>query len=99
MQAEDIFKESSCCGLLLQSYSGIVVAVLMLEADGYHVTSVLGNDDAMRLDGALITAADVVVVGFSAPHSVRAAMVHWLKQDYPSNTGRRLAITRLREFP
>src|SRR5437868_12289167 len=55
----------------------------MLEAAGYQVTSVLGNDNAMGLNGAVIATADLVVVGFSTPHSVRAAMVHWFKAHYP----------------
>ena len=35
----------------------------MLEAAGYQVTSVLGNDNAMGLNGAVIATADLVVVG------------------------------------
>src|SRR5205823_14915808 len=54
----------------------------MLEAAGYQVTSVLGNDNAMGLNGAVIATADLVVVGFSTPRSVRAAMVHWFKAHY-----------------
>jgi len=56
---------------------------LMLESAGYQVTSVLGNDNAIGLDGAVIAAADLIVVGFSASHFVRAAMVHWFKAHYP----------------
>jgi DNA-binding NarL/FixJ family response regulator len=55
----------------------------MLESRGHHVTSVLGNDEAFGLDAAVIAAVDSIVIGFSAPHSVRAAMIHWLKQHYP----------------
>ncbi len=55
---------------------------LMLKSAGYQVTSVLGNDNAMGLDGAVIAAADLIVVGFSASHSVRAAMVLWFKAHY-----------------
>src|SRR5947208_3019770 len=47
--------------------------VKMLEAAGYQVTSVSGNDNAMGLDGAVIAGANLIVVGFSAPHSVHAA--------------------------
>src|SRR5437870_11593710 len=57
----------------------------MLEAAGYQVTSVLGNDNAMGLNGAVIAAAELGVVGFSTPHSVRAAMVHWCKAHYPKS--------------
>src|SRR5437879_9542469 len=49
--------------------------VKMLEAAGYQVTSVSGNDNAMGLDGAVIAGANLIVVGFSAEHSVRVAMV------------------------
>jgi len=55
----------------------------MLKSAGYQVTSVLGNDNAIGLDGAVIAAADLIVVGFSASHSVRAAMVLWFKARYP----------------
>jgi hypothetical protein len=55
----------------------------MLESRGHHVTSVLGNDEAFRLDAAVIAAADSIVIGFSAPQAVRAAMIHWFKERYP----------------
>ena len=55
----------------------------ILKDVGYEVTSVLGNDNAMALSGVVIAAADLVVVGFSASHSIRAAMVHWFKAQYP----------------
>src|SRR5438105_14021944 len=54
----------------------------MLEAAGYQVTSVLGNDNAMGLNGAVIATADLVVVGFSTRHSVWTALVHWFKAHY-----------------
>ena len=54
-----------------------------LGAAGYRVTSVLGNDKAIELDGAVIASADLFLVGFSAPHPVRAAMVLWFKTNYP----------------
>jgi len=56
----------------------------MLESRGYHVTSVLGNDEALGLDAAVIAAADSIVIGFSAPHPVRAAMIRWFKEFYPN---------------
>src|SRR6266446_6490001 len=40
--------------------------VKMLEAAGYQVTSVSGNDNAMGLDGAVIAGVNLIVVGFSA---------------------------------
>src|SRR5438874_13551039 len=45
--------------------------VKMLEAAGYQVTSVSGNDNAIGLDGAAIAGANLIVVGFSAEHSGR----------------------------
>jgi hypothetical protein len=48
---------------------------LMLKSADYEVTSVLGNDEARRLDAAVIATADLIVVGFSAPHSVRANLL------------------------
>jgi hypothetical protein len=41
--------------------------VSSLESRGRHVTSVLGNDEALRLYAAVIAAADSIVIGCSAP--------------------------------
>jgi len=66
-------------------YQGLLsTRARMLESRGYHVTSVLGNDKAFGLDAAVIAAADLIVIGFSAPYPVRAAMIHWFKQQYPN---------------
>ena len=62
----------------------LVTRARMLESRGYHVTSVLVNDEALGLDAAVIAAADSIVIGFSAPHPVRAAMIRWFKQFYPN---------------
>ena len=62
----------------------LVTRARMLESRGYHVTSVLGNDEALGLDAAVIAAVDSIVIEFSAPHPVRAAMIHWFKQFYPN---------------
>src|SRR5438105_14072901 len=59
------------------------VRALTLTSAGYRVTSVLGNGEAMRLDGAVMATVGLFVVGFCAPHSVRAAMVHWFNAHYP----------------
>ena len=32
----------------------------------------------------MIAAADSIVIGYSAPHPVRAALIHWFKQHYPN---------------
>ena len=62
----------------------LVTRARMLESRGHRVTSVLGNDVAFGLDAAVIAAAHSIVIGFSAPHPVRAAMIHWFKQLYPN---------------
>ncbi|MCU1316634.1 MAG: hypothetical protein JWN63_1956 [Candidatus Acidoferrum typicum] len=62
----------------------LVTRARMLESRGHHVTSVLGNDEAFGLDAAVIAAADLIVIGFSAPHPIRAAMIRWFKQHYPN---------------
>jgi len=56
----------------------------MLRGSGYQVTSVSGNNEAMGLNAAVIAAADLVLVGFSAQHSVRSTIVHWFKVHYPN---------------
>jgi len=72
---------------------------LMLKSAGYEVTSVLGNDNARGLDPALIAAADLIVLGFDAPHSVRADMVVWFKVRYPEIPVVALRSSRWEEFP
>jgi hypothetical protein len=59
----------------------------------------------MGLNEAVIAATDLVVVGFSAPHSVRAAMVQWFngskrtQSALPQHSGCRLAVLRMGEVP
>jgi CheY-like chemotaxis protein len=53
----------------------------MLAADGYSVTSALGNNQGMA--AATKGQFDVIVVGFSAAHPDRSLMVRWLKQHVP----------------
>ena len=72
---------------------------LMLKSAGYEVTSVLGNDQARGLDQALIAAADLIVVGFSAPYSVRTAIVLWFKAHYPNIPIVALESSRWETFP
>ncbi len=73
--------------------------VKMLEAAGYQVISVSGNDNAMGLDGAVIAGANLIVVGFSAEHSVRAAMVLWFKTHYPTISVVVLQFSSWEKFP
>jgi hypothetical protein len=60
---------------------------------------VLGNDNAIALDAAVIAAANVIVVGFSASHSIRAAMVIWFKTHYPKTPVIVLQFSRWERFP
>ena len=55
---------------------------ILLEQDGYVVTSALGNDEGMAL--ALSTHFDIIVVGFSAGNRSRTKMVRWLKLNLPA---------------
>ncbi len=77
----------------------LVTRARMLESRGHHVTSVLGNDEAFGLDAAVIAAADSIVIGFSAPHSVRAAMIHWFKQHHPNTPVVVLRFQSAESFP
>jgi hypothetical protein len=56
---------------------------LMLQLSGYRVTSVLGNQEAMELSNTTLAEVDLVVVGPSAPYSLRESIVHWLKTQHP----------------
>jgi DNA-binding NtrC family response regulator len=71
----------------------------MLQAAGYRVTSVLGNDEAMRLDKTVIASSDLVVIGFSALHSIRTVMVQWLKARYPDTAVVVLQFHSWEKFP
>src|SRR5258708_8280409 len=62
----------------------LVTRARMLESRGHHVTSVLGNEEAFGFNAAVIAAADSIVIGFSAPHPVRAPMIPCLHQLYPT---------------
>jgi DNA-binding NtrC family response regulator len=53
----------------------------MLKEDGYLVTSAMGNELAMEV--AKSEKFDIVVVGFSGPHSARHEIVRWLKLHVP----------------
>ena len=64
--------------------SPLVTRARMLESRSYHVTSVPGNDEALRLDAAVIATADSIVIGFSAPYPIRATMIHWFKELHPN---------------
>jgi DNA-binding NtrC family response regulator len=55
----------------------------LLDAAGYEVTSVLGNDEAMALSPSRIAVIDLVLVGFSTSHSIRAEIVQWFKVRHP----------------
>src|SRR5258708_12687300 len=77
----------------------LVTRARMLESRGHHVTSVLGNDEAFGMDAMVIAAAHSIVIGFSAPHPVRAAMIHWFKQHYPNIPVVPLRFHSAKSFP
>jgi DNA-binding NtrC family response regulator len=55
----------------------------MLEHSGYQVTSVLGNEKALRLTADQMSSFDLIVVGFSAKQGERASAVRVFKQRNP----------------
>ena len=69
----------------------------MLEDAGYNVVSALGNDQGMSIAAA--QEFDVVVVGFSGPHSDRSRMVRWLKQHSPKTPVVTLLARETEHFP
>src|SRR5205085_11012760 len=72
---------------------------LVLESAGYQVTSVLGNDEAMKLDALTIATLSLAVGGFSAPQSVRREMVLWFKARYPKIPVVALLMSAWERFP
>ena len=65
--------------LQIAYYPGLLEARrMMLEREGYEVVCALGNDQGIAL--ASMKTFDLIVLGFSATHSVRNAMLRWLKQ-------------------
>lgn len=69
----------------------------MLKNDGYDVLSALGNDQAIAL--ANMKTFDLIVLGFSAPHSVRSTMIRWLKQHSPQTPVVALLAHGAEKFP
>jgi hypothetical protein len=54
----------------------------ILKDRGYHVTSVLGNEDAHRV----LTKGEkyrIFLIGHAAPQAERQAMVSWIKVQFP----------------
>ncbi len=41
----------------------------------------------------------VIVIGFSAPYPLRAAMIHWFKQQYPNIPVAALRFNGAESFP
>jgi CheY-like chemotaxis protein len=62
----------------------------LLRKRGYEITSALGNESAQMELKACTKTYDLFIVGHAAPPEVRAKMVHWLKEHYP--TGKILAL-------
>jgi DNA-binding NtrC family response regulator len=71
----------------------------MLEAAGYRVTSVMGNDDAIRVNERSMGTIDLALVGFCAPYTIREAMVHWLKTHSPDIPVIALQFHEWEDFP
>jgi DNA-binding NtrC family response regulator len=71
--------------LQIAYYDGLLsTRAFLLESWGYRVTSVCGNENAMKaLDEALLSSVDLCLIGFCAPLSQRTAMLHWLKRTCP----------------
>jgi two-component sensor histidine kinase len=70
---------------------------MLLESDGYAVTSALENKEGTRL--AVSGIYDVILVGFSADYSVRNQMVRWLKEHVPSTPVVVLLAHESEKFP
>ena len=56
----------------------------LLTRRGYEVTSALGNEAAEMELIACTVNYDLFIVGHAAPSEVRAKMVQWLKEHYPT---------------
>lgn len=56
----------------------------LLRRRGYEVTSALGNEAAETELKACTQSYDLFIVGHAAPAEVRAKMVQWLKEHYPT---------------
>jgi len=64
-------------------YEGLLrTRATMLQRAGYTVVSVLGSE-ARIIVPRVISASDLVLIGFSGPYADRASLVRWLKQEYP----------------
>ncbi len=69
----------------------------MLEDRGYFVTSALGNPQAMEIIER--ASFDLIVVGFSAPLTLRSDVVRWLKQHAPRTPVVALLSHEFEAFP
>jgi CheY-like chemotaxis protein len=56
----------------------------LLRKRGYEVSSALGNESAQMELKACTETCDLFIVGHAAPPEVRAKMVQWLKEHYPT---------------
>jgi CheY-like chemotaxis protein len=56
----------------------------LLRSRGYEVSSALGNEAAQIELKACTETYDLFIVGHAAPREVRAKMVQWLKEHYPT---------------
>ena len=75
-------KHSVCSVLHVAYYPSLLhTRQRMMEADGYSVTSALGNEHCKAI--AIKNDFDVVLVGFSGKLEDRRAIIRWLKQHKP----------------
>jgi CheY-like chemotaxis protein len=70
---------------------------IILEQAGYEVVSAFGNEEAMAL--ARARNYDVIMVGFSAAHSIRSAILRWLKENIPQTPVVVLLANQAEHFP
>ncbi len=71
----------------------------MLERSGYRVSSALGNGNAKLLAGELSATVDLVVIGFSASHQMRAEMLGWCKRHFSQVPVMVLQAHNAEQFP
>jgi CheY-like chemotaxis protein len=62
----------------------LVARAELLGGRGYEVASALGNEAAEMKLKACTESYDLFIVGHAAPPEVRAKMVQWLKEHYPT---------------
>jgi len=70
---------------------------MMLEQDGYDVSSALGDEQARELAGS--QNFDAVVIGFSGTLAERQELLHWLKKNVQQTPVVMLQANSSERFP